>query len=1060
MCTLKFSATQEDGLRGTDIPVCEVFMRDRDNARRQECLRHRCPLPFKSATMLPMPKLVDVTGGATPLAFLNEQQRAAVLHGDGPLLVVAGAGTGKTRVITERIRYLLETQPDLAGEQILGLTFTERAAGEMKWRVSQTVGERGQKVRLSTFHAFCATILSELDPGARVLDQTDHWILLRRNLHLLQLERFARLAEPGQFLGDFVSFFSRCQDELVMPDDYQRYADELSARARRAMASGSGMEPDATFLTQEEAARQQEIARAYRASELLLREGRMLTFGSMLLGAVRQIDANPEFANMLRDRFRYILVDEFQDTNIAQLELLWRLAGTHRNIVAVGDDDQAIYRFRGASFGSFQIFLEKFAGVRGTSAKTAPVQALTKNYRSTERVLRVANQVISLNEKSELFPKKTLTASKPAGEKVRIVELTTAAHEARWVAEEIARLHTASADWRTFAVLYRSHTHRNLLVQELSRRRIPFVIRNLSILENTLVKDLIAYLRLIASPGDDVACGRVLAMPGWHFAPSDLVRLAERAAKNRGSSLWDSLVAAANDPTLSASFSPDARGKELVAFIERMRKRARKLSASELFAELAGELDLGVQAGPDFRPYHARLAEFIREWESKSEKRRLADFVEYLDLFQEAGGQVSLTEELGKDAVQLMTVHAAKGLEFDHVFILRLTRGAFPVYARKPVLEFPDELMKEERPRGDFHIQEERRLFYVALTRARERLTLTAVVDNKRNKPSTFLDDIIENAALARRDIERLAPTPEPAALETESLTAGDSSAAAESEPELFPAAGGEAHVFSEIARWALQYRPPISEPLQLSASAIDTYKMCPQKYLFSYLWKLRSGPRAAMSFGSVMHTTIKHFLAEARKGRTVAFEEVTVIFEREWTPAGFEDNYQQGEYKKAGLEQLRVFHAGMIADPPEIEAQEKSFELPMDDNIVVTGRMDQINKFGPGHREIVDYKTGRPKTIEEARKDFQLSLYALAAREVLDFAPARLVFHYLQDNSRVETSREEKDLKKTRQIIAETAANIRAGQFAPEPGLFKCRNCAFRAICPAHEQQFVQLDG
>ena len=469
MCTLKFSATQEDGLRGTDIPVCEVFMRDRDNARRQECLRHRCPLPFKSATMLPMPKLVDVTGGATPLAFLNEQQRAAVLHGDGPLLVVAGAGTGKTRVITERIRYLLETQPDLAGEQILGLTFTERAAGEMKWRVSQTVGERGQKVRLSTFHAFCATILSELDPGARVLDQTDHWILLRRNLHLLQLERFARLAEPGQFLGDFVSFFSRCQDELVMPDDYQRYADELSARARRAMASGSGMEPDATFLTQEEAARQQEIARAYRASELLLREGRMLTFGSMLLGAVRQIDANPEFADMLRDRFRYILVDEFQDTNIAQLELLWRLAGTHRNIVAVGDDDQAIYRFRGASFGSFQIFLEKFAGVRGTSAKTAPVQALTKNYRSTERVLRVANQVISLNEKSELFPKKTLTASKPAGEKVRIVELTTAAHEARWVAEEIARLHTASADWRTFAVLYRSHTHRNLLVQELSQ---------------------------------------------------------------------------------------------------------------------------------------------------------------------------------------------------------------------------------------------------------------------------------------------------------------------------------------------------------------------------------------------------------------------------------------------------------------------------------------------------------------------------------------------------------------------------------------------------------------
>jgi DNA helicase-2/ATP-dependent DNA helicase PcrA len=1004
-------------------------------------------------------------GGAAPLAFLNEQQRAAVLHGEGPLLVVAGAGTGKTRVITERIRYLLETQPDLAGEQILGLTFTERAAGEMKWRVSQTVGERGQKVQLSTFHAFCATILGELDPGARVLDQTDHWILLRRNLHLLKLERFARLAEPGQFLGDFVSFFSRCQDELVLPDDYQRYADELSARARRAASvpndntAGSGMEPDAALLMQEEAGRQQEIARAYRASELLLREGRLLTFGSMLLGAVGQIDAHPDFAARLRERFRYILVDEFQDTNIAQLELLWRLAGVHRNIVAVGDDDQAIYRFRGASFGSFQIFLEKFAGVRGASAKAAPVQALTRNYRSTERVLRVANQVISLNEKSELFPKKTLSASKPAGEKVRIVELTTATHESNWVSDEISRLHAAGADWRTFAVLYRSHTHRNLLVRELSKRRIPFVIRNLSILENTLVKDLIAYLRLIAALSDDVACGRVLAMPGWRFAPSDLVRLAERAAKNRGSSLWDALNTCANDPALSASLSPGARSKELVVFIERFRKRARKLSASELFGELAGDLDLGVQAGPAFRPYHARLAQFIQEWEPKSEKHRLVDFVEYLDLFQEAGGQVSLTEETGKDAVQLMTVHAAKGLEFDHVFILRLTRGAFPVYARKPVLEFPDELMKEERPRGDFHVQEERRLFYVALTRARERLTLTAVVDNKRNKPSTFLDDILENAALVRKDIARLAPAPDPLAPETEATNNGQSESTDETQPELFPTDRREAHVFSEIARWALQYRPPIAEPLQLSASAIDTYKMCPQKYLFSYLWKLRSGTHAAMSFGSVMHTTIKHFLAEIRKGRTVAFAEVTEIFEREWTPAGFEDNYQEGEYKKAGIEQLRVFHAGMIAEPPEIDAQEKSFELPMDDNIVVTGRMDQINKFGPGQREIVDYKTGRPKSAEDARKDFQLSLYALAAREVLEFTPARLVFHYLQDNSRVETSREEKDLKKTRQIIAETAANIRAGEFAPDPGLFKCRNCAFRGICPAHEQQLVQLE-
>ena len=995
-----------------------------------------------------MPDLFDSGPPASPsstIELLNSQQRAAVLHGEGPMLVVAGAGTGKTRVITERIRHLLASNPDLPGEQILGLTFTNKAAGEMKHRVASAIGDRGKAVELSTFHSFCGALLERIDPGLRILEDTDHWILLRRNLRRLALEKFRRLAEPGQFLGDFVKFFSRCQDELVTPTDYQLYADELTKRARDARTR---VESDAVAVMEEEAAKQQEIARAYRESDALLREGRMLTFGAMLLESVRRIDTDPTFAAEMRARYRFVLVDEFQDTNIAQLELLWRLAGDHRNIFAVGDDDQAIYRFRGASFGSFKLFIDRFRG-EPAPAGDVPVQPLTENYRSTERILRVANQVISLNERADFFPPKELTAEKKGGAKIRIVELANAAHEASWIAAEIDRMHSAGAPWRSFAALYRTHANRDRLVQELSARGIPFVIRNLSIFGNSLVRDLIAYLRLIAVPSDNISFARVFAMPGWRFAPQDLVRLAERAKRD---SLWETLNSAlAQGP--DAGLSPGNRGGDLVAVISKLRQRSRRVAASQLFSELADTLDLFIYAGGDYRPYVERLARFIKEWEPKSETQRLAEFVEYLDFFQQAGGQINLEEEGARDSVQLMTVHAAKGLEFDQVFLMRLTQGNFPKRARPAILEFPDELMKEERPQGDFKVQEERRLFYVALTRARDRLTITAVVDGKRNKPSLFLEDILENPALVRRDIERLAPKEEAPSKE-DSASRPKKSASA---PPLFEPERAAGLVFSQLPDWAENYRPPVFEPLKLSASAIDSYAACPQKYLFSNVWGIRSGPRAAVSFGSTMHTTIKHFIGELRDGRTLPFEEVASIFEREWSSAGFEDDYQMEEYKKDGLEQLRAFHAAILESPLDVRDQEKPFELPMEGNVILTGRMDQINNV-PGGHEIVDYKTGRPKSEEQARKDLQLSIYALAAREAFELNPIRLVLHNLTDNSRVSATRDDKAFKKLREVIDETAAGIRARDFEPKVNSFACRSCDYQPICPAHEQSLILI--
>jgi DNA helicase-2/ATP-dependent DNA helicase PcrA len=1005
-----------------------------------------------------MADLFEHAGVPAPGIQLNPEQRAAVRHGEGPLVVVAGAGTGKTRVITERIRYLLDTQPDLTGKEILGLTFTDKAAAEMKHRVvgasrerGESDAERAEAVTLSTFHSFCNTMLQELDPDLKPIDKIDHWILLRRNLPLLQLEHYRHLAEPGQFLADFVEFFSRCQDELVTPDEYQSYAAKQAEEFQRVRGA---MPDDERRIRDEEIAKIQEIARAYRASELLLRERKLLTFGTQIMDAVLHLQANESLCETLRARYRYILVDEFQDTNIAQLGLLWLLGGERPNLVVVGDHRQAIYRFRGASFGSFTIFLKRFAGnahlpIGGSLSANREIgvpgmhsgdhdllRPLTLNYRSAGRILRVAGQVIRHNEKPTNIPEYPLTAVREDGDKVRIVTHESTEAEAQWVAGELERLHRAGAKWRTFAVLYRGHAHRDKLVDSLKARKIPFVIKNLSILSHRLVRDLIAYLRLIDQPSDDVACARVLAMPAWGLEAADLVRLIERAAKGKGISLWDTMQAAKSEPPFSGG------GRDLGALVElvtELRKKARQLTAMELFDELAEALEISTAVADEDRKYFERLAQFVREWQPKSETQRLKEFVEYLDYFDQAGGSINLEQESG-DAVQLMTVHASKGLEFDHVYVLRLVQRGFPAGEKPRVLEFPAELMKEDQPQGSFHIQEERRLFYVAVTRARHRLTLNTVV-NKRSKPSPFLDDILMEAQIKRRDVEQLAPTP-----------ANEPPAPSGPEPVLFDLPERRARIGSRIGEWAAAYRPPVPEPLQISPSAIGTLEACPQKYLFNGAWKLRGGPAAAMSFGSVMHNTIKYFIGELAKGHTLPLDEVERKFELEWTSAGFEDDYQEQEYKKDGLAQLGAFYASTLASPPTVIAQEKTFDLPMDNNVVLTGRMDQVNRLGPGEEEIVDYKTGRPRNEDKAKKDVQLSVYALAAREVFDWNPARLTLHFLQTNHPVSATRDEKQLKKVRAEIQEAAADIRAGDFPAKPG-FACKFCDYESICPAREQ-------
>ena len=1029
---------------------------------------------------------------------LNPEQRRAVEHGEGPLVVIAGAGTGKTLVIVERVRRLLESHPELFAGEILALTYTHKAAGEMAARVRKALGERGKGLVATTFHTFCRDVLKQSRPSVRMIDDVEHWILLRRNLGRLGLVHYRRRVEPGQFLNDFTKFFSRCQDELVSAEDYLRYMEKQVARA------GKDVGADA----REELEKQLEVARAYTESEGLLREKDLLTFGGSLMETVRLLERDEAALRALRMRYRFILVDEFQDTNVAQIRLLGLVAGDARNLFVVGDDDQAIYRFRGASFGSFRMFEREFLPRTSEAYRARETRVLlTRNYRSTKKILRLADTVIRNNgETNRMFPDKQLVTQNPEGDPIRIAGLASEEAEAEWIAAQMEQEHARGRPWSAFAVLYRVHRHREALVPALERRGIPFVIRRLSVFTNPIVRDLVAGLRWIDRPHDNVALARLLAIPQWDFTPEDLVRTAHRAGKNPRKSLWTALGAPpeskdAPEVAEDARRETDDREKgkrsqrlpesvpQLIGLHARLREFARREAVTAVFDELTMALGILPLSDESDRRAFSAFRNFIEKWHlanvpeadaaekledesaSRTEGRKrqgLREFLEYFRYFQQAGGSVTLDEEHRGDeamraetppgdAVQLMTVHTAKGLEFEQVFVMRLNRGSFPLYNRRPFFEFPDALMKDELPSGDYHVLEERRLFYVALTRAKRRLTLTTLVRDS-SKPSPFLEDIEQEMAHLAKDVMRLNPAP-PSGLFASTEAQGSSAAGATG--DLFATLDRQGYQSSEITDWAATFQPPLGLPLELSAESIEGYRNCPQKFLFGNRWQVREQPSAALTFGSVIHSTVQHAVAEMKERGLPTLERMLALFDEEWRKrkgAGFEDGYQEETYREEGRAQLRKLHARLSVAAPAMRDQEKAFTLPMNNDIVLNGRIDQVNALPGGSFEIIDYKTGRARDARELRRNVQISLYALAARDALDLGVPPVTFHYLENDSLVTLQRDRKDLLEAEAIVQEVAGGVRAGAFPPKAG-FLCRFCDYRLICPAHERTSAAAD-
>src|SRR6059036_2213786 len=659
---------------------------------------------------------------------LNDEQRRAVTHDTGPLLIVAGAGTGKTTVITRRIAWLI-AQKKARPEEILALTFTDKAAAEMEERVDTLVQYGYADVEISTFHAFGDRILREhalemgLQPDFRVLNRAEQVIFFRDRLFEFPLVHYRPLGDPTRHIQALITLISRCKDEDIACEEYLAFAERLATLARAT--------PEDAAL-RERVAQQLELARTYAKYQELMAASGAIDFGDQIVHALRLLRSRPHVLAGLQRKFRHILVDEFQDTNWAQFEIVKLLGARHTNVACVADDDQSIYKWRGAAISNVLGFLERYPKARQV--------VLTENYRSHQRILDSAYRLIKHNDPDRLEVKygisKHLTAVKQAtGPEPQHRHFETATQEADAVARLIAE-RVADGAWRydDVAILVRSNADAEQFLRSLNLRGIPWTFSgNAGLYGRPEIRLLIAFLRAVAHPDDSVSVHYLASSDLYQVPIVDLTRCATYADR-RHRWLFDVLRAVPAD--LELSEEGGAAVGRLVADLQRFMELARETPTGELLYQFladSGLMTRYAKAPAELEQEVQNVSKFFKRVKDASRVLRydnVREFVNHLDALVEAGDDPAVAEaDTDTPAVHVLTVHKAKGLEWPVVFLVNCAQNRFPSARRADAIEMPPGLINDTLPTGDFHLQEERRLFYVGMTRAKEALYLTSAED-------------------------------------------------------------------------------------------------------------------------------------------------------------------------------------------------------------------------------------------------------------------------------------------------------------------------------------------
>jgi len=992
------------------------------------------------------------------LIKLNQQQQAAVDYDAGPLLIVAGAGTGKTTVITEKIAKLILSDK-CRPEEILALTFTDKAAAEMEERVDKLLPYGYVDLWISTFHSFAERILKEhgleigLNPDFKLLNTTEQWLLVRQNLDQFNLDYYRPLGNPTKFIHALIKYFSRAKDEEIYPADYLKYTDDLRLNQDAAeFLTTLWSEEDIKALSQqelkeilaEEIIKQEEVANAYHLYQKLLLDNNALDFGDLINYCLKLFKTRKNLLLKYQKQFKYFLVDEFQDTNYAQYDLVKLLALPQNNLTVVGDDDQSIYKFRGAAISNILQFKDDYPQSQEI--------ILNQNYRSQQNILDLSYAFIQNNNPNRLEVKleagqkkfsKKLSAEKIGEGMIEHLHGKTLADEVKLTLEKIVQLYQQNKEnsWSDFAILVRANASADDFIYALEQAKIPYnFVACRGLYSKQVVLDLLAYLKLLDNYHEGPAMHRLLTMEIFSLPYQDIINLNYWASR-QGYSLFET----ASQIELINNISQETKEKikKIIGLIAKHSALATNKKPTEIiqyFLADSGYLKKLTAIDTEFNKeqlnYLNQFYKKIENFEKETSQPTIKNFIALMELELAAGEQGTLAanpEESGPDTIKIMTIHSAKGLEFKYVFISNLVDKKFPAIERREQIELPAKLIKEIIPLGDRHLEEERRLMYVAMTRAKEGLFLTSAEDygGARNKKlSRFLLEL-ETAGL------KLAPK----------LTAEKNLSLPAEKSFVKKSAGTEKF-----------YR-------RFSFTQLKAFASCPYQYRFAHILNVPVAGKPAFSFGKSLHASLQKFfqldnLKKSQKqtelfepiveATPVDWEELKNIYQQSFIDDWYPDRKTYQEYYDRGLAALKNFYQKYLAEKPVVRYLEYQFNLKINNEITIGGKIDRIDN-SDGDLKIIDYKTGQAKSKLTGDDKNQLLIYQLAGQAIFQEPISQLAYYYLEGGGEINFLGSENDLEKIKEKIIKTVSEIKRGEFPPRPSEL-CKFCDFNFICEFRE--------